>query len=426
MTKMLYGLNVARWDKQLYPTTGTEKLRAGDSTAIARLKDLELGFLKYPGGNDADSYVWNSEGNKPDDMDTDEYLELQRQCGVPGFFTVNFTSGTQLAAEWARYIQMRAGNGAVPFWEVGDEVWGSWAKSHTTGTDYAQKFRQIADAMRAVEPGLKMAANLHLSDPDTSWTREALAGLGDSFDIITTTFFPLSPPNEQDEKLFRTPDQYRKLFGRLKDFIARSRPGKPLPKFCLVGLNSTSSHPGPQTIEMANAVYMAQMYGAMAETGTDMSCWWAFHNEWKPRGGDFGIVTSTPENRPYHTYYVLRLLAHHFLGRVVGAERRGRVEFYATRTDDGGCTLLVINTSGTDAADVEIRPAGSQRIGRMTAFSVDLVTSETVASGSTRAPEELMVNIERTGPSTNVLYLKALPAYSVAVVRTNEARRLQQ
>lgn len=380
VTKQLYGLNVARWDHQMYPTTGTQKLQDCDTTAIQRLKDLNLGFLKYPGGNDADSYIWNSPANQPHDMDTDEYLDLQKRCAVPGFFTVDFTQPPQLAADWVRYIQTTAhAKGAVPYWEVGDEVWGPWAKSHTDGASYARRFREFATAMRAVDPDLQLAANLSLSNPDTSWTREAIENLGDSFNIITTTFFPLSPPDENDEALFRAPDQYRKLFTRLKDYVARSRPGKPLPRFCLVGFNSTSTHPGPQTTEMANAVFMAQMYGALAETGTDMSCWWAFHNEWKPRNGDYGIVTSTPENRPYYTYHVLRLLSNYFTGQLLAAQHDQPVEFYAIRRNDHTCTLLLINTSASEPATITIQRHNASAPSPLQISHTDTVSSATTA-----------------------------------------------
>jgi hypothetical protein len=407
ITPMLYGLNVARWDHQMYPTTGTQKLADCDTTAIQRLKDLELGFLKYPGGNDADSYTWNSPDNQPHDMDTDEYLDLQKKVGVPGFFTVNFTQPPALAADWVRYIQASGGGRSlVPMWEVGDEVWGPWAKSHTSGSSYARRFTEFSTAMRAVQPDLQLAANLHLADPDTSWTRDALQGLGDSFNIITTTFFPLAPPNETDEALFKAPDQYRQLFTRLKAFIARSRPGKPLPKFCLVGFNSTSSHPGPQTTEMANAVFMAQMYGALAETGTDMSCWWAFHNEWKPRNGDFGIVTSTPENRPYYTYEVMKLLSRNFLGQLITAERSGGVELYAVKTAAGKVATLLINTNLSPRKVLISAQGGTpgEVLGTM-----DIVSSDTIPQ-SPPLRHKLKQSYE---PGKAV----SLPPYSVAVLK---------
>ena len=121
VTNLLYGMNVARWDHQMYPTTGTESVANADQEAITKLKAVMPGFLKYPGGNDADSYVWNSPGNEADDMDTNEFLDLASQCKAPGFITVNFNKPPELAADWLRYIKATAtGTHAAPYWEVGD------------------------------------------------------------------------------------------------------------------------------------------------------------------------------------------------------------------------------------------------------------------------------------------------------------------
>lgn len=410
VTGLLYGMNVARWDHQFFPTTGTKSIEQGDRVAADRLKNLNPGFLKYPGGNDADSYLWNATDNPAADMDTDEFLVLSDYVGAPGFITVNFRQPPQLAADWLRYIKRASGGRVdVPYWEVGDEVWGPWAKSHVPGAEYGRRFQEFAKALKAVDPNVKLAANLHLSDPDTSWTREALPALGGDFDIITTTFFPLSPPGENDVDLLASPAKYRQLFRRLEAFVSRTVPKRPRPKYCVVGFNSTSTKPGPQTVETANAVFMAQMYGAMAETGTDMACWWAFHNEWKPRGGDYGVVTSDPENRPHYTWFVMKLLSEHFRGKVMAAEQQGDVEFYAVQKDPQSRTLLLINRSDSELADVRVKL--DDEGWRTSAADMDVVSSSTLPSGSTRPSQGTAVVM------TEDLQFKSLPPYSVSVAR---------
>lgn len=380
----IYGMNMARWDHQLFPSTSSQMLLTADTDAIRKLKALDLPVLKYPGGNDADSYIWNSPANPPADMDTDEFLALAATCGAAGFFTVNYTQPPALAAEWVRYVNAPCRRAAsVPYWEVGDEVWGRWAKSHSTGADYGRRFREFASAMKAVDPTIELAANLHLGNPDTSWTQDALSELGDSFEIVTITFFAQASSRENDAQLLKAPDNYRERFNRLKSYVARRRESKTPVKYCLVGFNSVGSHPGPQSLEMVNAVYMAQMYGAMAETGTDMACWWAFHNEWRPRGGDYGILTSTPENRPYYTYHVLNLLSHKFHGELLASERRGDVEFYATRNTSGSICALLINKSTAASEPVTVAPAGAR------GWTIGAIDSVTSATGNLRGAAQL-------------------------------------
>lgn len=422
VSRMLYGMNVARWDDLLFPAATSQMLLTCDRDAIAKLKDLKPAFLKYPGGNDADSYVWNDPKNADKDMDTEEFLWLARTCEAPGFFTVNFTQPPALAAEWVRFVNVLGGRkGAVPYWEVGDEVWGHWAKSHTTGEGYGRKFREFAEAMRREDPSVKLAANLALAAADSTWTREALRSLGDSFDMVTMTFFPLSPPDETDEALFRSPDQYRRMFRELEAAVAEILPGRPRPQYCLVGFNSTSTKPGPQTVQMANAVFMAQMFGALAETGTDMACWWAFHNAYPQRGGDYGVLTSDGKNTPHYTYWVFKLLSHGFHGRLLAASHEGPVEFYATQHGEGdGLCLVVINTATTSSAGVRVEISGlSDRFhapGGPQPF--DMVTSGPAASVTGHRAE-----VTPSGAGALTVAFPELPGYSVSVMVLKPAAR---
>lgn len=409
---MLYGMNVARWDKSLFPTSSSQMLLDADRDAIAKLRDLKPGFLKYPGGNDADSYIWNSPRNPSREMDTDEFVWLCKTCDCPGFITVNFTESPHLAALWLHYIDTQFGrdgriavSGAVPYWEVGDEVWGPWAKSHTTGASYGKKFREFVTGMRAIDPRVKFAANLALASSDTTWTRQAIAALGDSFQIVTMTFFPLSPPNENDADLLATADQYRVMFRKLRSVVADARKAAPPLQYCLVGFNSTSTKPGPQTVEMVNAVFMAQMYAAMAEVGTDMACWWAFHNEWKPRGGDYGVLSSDGKNTPNFTYWVMKLLSHNFVGPLVSVGRDKGVEFYATQPGQTSTTLLIINPRTTASEPVSIGVKGCRP--ESGTLAIDTVDSSSLGIRHTPLAVSKTPGQIEVGP---------LPPYSVSVV----------
>ena len=72
----LYGINTARWDESLFPGPTSEMLMNADRDAIEKIRASGITLLKYPGGNDADQYVWNSKANNASEMDTDEYIAL--------------------------------------------------------------------------------------------------------------------------------------------------------------------------------------------------------------------------------------------------------------------------------------------------------------------------------------------------------------
>ncbi|MBX7246363.1 MAG: hypothetical protein K1X53_12775 [Candidatus Sumerlaeaceae bacterium] len=418
VSRMLYGMNVARWDHDFFSSSTAEMLLSADRDAIAKLKALNPGFLKYPGGNDADSYVWNDAANPTADMDTEEFLGLARACNAPGFFTVNFTKPPALAAEWVRFTNTLGGRrGTVPYWEVGDEVWGHWAKSHVDGATYGKKFRSFARAMRAVDPNLQLAANLSLNNSDTTWTREALKSLGDSFNVITLTYFPQSPPTENDKALLVTADKYRQLFRRLDQFVADARPGKARPKYCLVGFNSTSTKPGPQTVEMVTAVFMAQMYGAMAEVGTDMACWWAFRNAYPPRGGDYGILASDGRNTPHYTYWVLKLLSNHFHGRLIATGRSNGLEFYAVATEPGKVSVLLINTVPDPVKDVRVEWAGFSK-------PTSLSKCDFVTSATTGQNPDTGAQAPKGAPTGSGYEWPEIPGYGVGLAVIGEEGKL--
>jgi hypothetical protein len=422
VTRELYGMNVARWDHGLFPSTTSQMLLTCDRDAILLLKQLNPGLLKYPGGNDADSYIWNASENPALDMDSEEFLSLARTCNAPGFFTVNFTAGPELAAQWVQHMNDLAGHsGSIPYWEVGDEVWGPWAKSHVPGDEYARRFRQFSKAMKSVDPSIKLAANLSLSNAGSSWTREAIGSLGNSFDVITMTYFAQDPPNENDAKLLSSAERYRSLFRNLEKAVSSAYPERKRPEYCLVGFNSTSSRPGPQTLEMVNGVFMAQMYGSMAETGTDMSCWWAFHNAYPPRAGDYGVLSSDGRNTPHYPYWVMKLLSNSFTGRFLCAQRQNGLEFYALKRQDNSVACLLINTT-TETRSAMLTWTGMDRLkGPLQPEIRNGVTSATVR-GAIRTAGAVGNNTEiPQGNRSRQAWLPALEPYSVSIVELRDA-----
>jgi Alpha-L-arabinofuranosidase len=147
VSPLLYGLNVARWDEDLFPGPSRDMLLDCDRDAIKKVKRGGFTLLKYPGGNDADHYIWNSPENSDGEMNTDEYAALLNAVGAEGFITVNFNESPQLAADWVKYCNKIKCYG-IKYWEVGDEQWGSWARGHTTPEKYADRFIQFVKAMK--------------------------------------------------------------------------------------------------------------------------------------------------------------------------------------------------------------------------------------------------------------------------------------
>jgi len=358
----LYGINTARWDESLFPGPAAEMLLTCDRDAIRKIKASGVTMLKYPGGNDADQYVWNSPSNNASEMETDEFLALCREVGAEPFITVNFNESPDLAAAWVRYCNVGRTH-PVKYWEVGDEQWGAWAKGHSSPEEYAEKFVRFARAMKEVDPSIKIATNVALAGSSSSlggrsggWTERVLRSAGDDIDMLTITFYPQEWGKENDDTLLASAATYRRLFTDLRRSVERvvgKRKAESL-LYVNVGYNSVNHSPGPQTLRMVNALWMADMLGTMAETGTDMACYWAVHNYYPPRNGDYGYLSSEGSNTPRFSYFVLSLLGRHFTGEAVQVRTTDpTVAAYAAR-DSKRLAVVLINKDRSRTRPVHV------------------------------------------------------------------------
>jgi alpha-N-arabinofuranosidase len=207
---------------------GATSLMPGDNfhgmrrDVIARLKEIGVPLLRWPGGSFTRDYRWK-EGLAPPDkrppihcpylpfsdqydfheVGTDEYIALCRELGSQPCITVTMgiSEGAREAADWVEYCngsdqtpwgKARARHGhkdpyGVKYWCIGNEIWGEWmGPAHTSAGAYARYIRQFAAAMRKVDPRLVLIASG--TDGVTlgnDWDKQIVAEAGDCFDWIS-------------------------------------------------------------------------------------------------------------------------------------------------------------------------------------------------------------------------------------------------
>src|SRR5690606_40332072 len=96
-----------------------------------------------------------------------------------------------------------------------------------------------------------------------NWTERALKITGAHVDMLTFTFFPLTSQRENDTELLASPAVYRERLEALKQEVARVL-GTDRAKELLyvnLGYNSVNHYPGPQTLEVVNALFTADQIG---------------------------------------------------------------------------------------------------------------------------------------------------------------------
>ena len=211
----------------LFPGKGTVwidqvSLMPGDAVAggvrrdvFDKIRALKAAFIRWPGGNVAQDYRWMwgigprdervtwsnlSWKNEPEpgDFGTDEFVAFARAVGAEPSITVNVEgrgATVEEAAAWVEYCNgpatskygaMRAANGHpapfnVRFWEVGNEIWGDWVRGHSNAETYARNYNRYAQAMRAVDPSIKLIA---VGDNDMNWNRTVLRAAGSKIDYL--------------------------------------------------------------------------------------------------------------------------------------------------------------------------------------------------------------------------------------------------
>jgi len=197
----------------LMPADNVKGMRAD---TLKLLKELDAPIYRWPGGNFVSGYNWKDgigerdkrpprknpawKGIEPNDFGIDEYMAFCRELGTEPYIVVNSGLGdAKLAAEEVEYVngppdtpmgRLRAANGhrepyGVRFWGIGNEMYGKWQLGHMPLEKYIKKHNRFAEAMRAVDPSIKLVAVGAVG----RWSEQMLAHCADHMDIISEHFY---------------------------------------------------------------------------------------------------------------------------------------------------------------------------------------------------------------------------------------------
>ncbi len=205
--------------------------RMSPSRATAdALAAMRVGYLRYPGGEISDNYLWSvSPWNAPDItaaranawpasdprfftdgrngvaalLDFDEFVALCRTAGAEPVICVAFdsmykpASGSetpptkaqlkQNAVEWVRYANVTKGYG-VKYWTLGNETDydESYAGCSPGAAAYGADAAEFAQAMKGVDPSSLVGVNGH----GASWFSAVLAQCLSSVDYLEVHTYP--------------------------------------------------------------------------------------------------------------------------------------------------------------------------------------------------------------------------------------------
>ncbi|MFF0311060.1 cellulose binding domain-containing protein [Streptosporangium sp. NPDC004379] len=375
------GANHAIWDSRL----GT------DETADL-LKDAGVKLLRYPGGSYSDIYHWADHtapgGYVAPGTDFDTFMRGVRRTGAQPMVTANYGTGTAAeAAAWVRHANVDKGYG-VRYWEIGNENYGNghygaaWeADDHAdkSPAEYARNVVAYSDAMKAVDPTIKIGAVLTTpanwpdaltADGDAgSWNDVVLATAGSKIDFVILHWYPGS---------FDRADQVPDMIQLTRKQIAKHvGAGSERIGIAMTEFNTGSSDRGTTT--QPGALAAADAYATLLANGVFTVDWWNVHNgigkvtevEGHTDYGDFGLLSSgscadggvcePAANTPFAPYYALQMVSRFARPGdrfVRAATDQAKVTAHAVRRPDGSLAVMLINTSSDTSYPVAIDYSG--------------------------------------------------------------------
>lgn len=203
----------------LMPAENVDGLRPD---TLALLKQLNSPVYRWPGGNFVSGYDWKDgigdrdrrpprknpawTGVEHNDFGLDEFIHFCRLLGTEPYIAVNSgLGGVQNAVDELQYANgaaatpmgaRRAKNGhpepyGVKFWSVGNEMYGGWQLGHMPFADYARKHNEFAQALRAVDPSIKLVA---VGDAGP-WSEGMMRECAEHMDLISEHFYRQETPD---------------------------------------------------------------------------------------------------------------------------------------------------------------------------------------------------------------------------------------
>lgn len=199
------------------PADNVEGFRADVLEAI---REIRPPLVRWPGGNFVSGYDWRDGIGERDrrpprwnrawnhwefnDVGTDEFIRFARLVGTEPYICVNAGEGNARdAAAWVEYCnasadsawgKVRAAGGnpepyGVEIWGIGNEIYGPWQLGHLPATRYGIKAVEFAEAMKAVDPGIRLIGVGVDADGWGNWNAEVSRIAGHAFDWLSVHYY---------------------------------------------------------------------------------------------------------------------------------------------------------------------------------------------------------------------------------------------
>jgi alpha-N-arabinofuranosidase len=495
----LLGVNVAWWDTNLNTAQTAQMVQAAGLT-----------MFRFPGGSSSDDFHFNAPPTYNGEGTDGSMAEFIDSVNGIGLATVDYGSGSpQEAAAFLAYLEAPVGNTTtigdgqewndttsawqtvnwqtagywanlrasaplaqddglnflrldhpapfnIPYWEVGNEEYGSWEIDHHTAqhdpATYIAFAKQFATYAAQIDPNISIGLNVGSPGSDyNNWTDNILAqskAQGFMPGFLSDHNYMQNPGNEGDSNLLldtvtdpNSPDDWAVRAAAYEtDLINELGPAGYNVQLLATEFNSVSYNPGKQTTSLVNGLFVADSLGALLETPYNAADVWDLRNSfstgnnnspslygWR-QGGDYGLLGSPPDSPPatgtyipYPTYFAEQLASQIIQtgGQVVDATSDNTaLSAYAVLEANGDLDLLVINKSGpasSDAVTEQFQFSGFQPQGNAEVWQYG--EAQDTAQSQSSTGQSALANFTTTLSLNGSSFSYTFPAYSMTVLQ---------
>jgi alpha-L-arabinofuranosidase len=504
----LLGVNVAWYDSVLGTTQTQQMVQAAGLT-----------MFRFPGGSSSDDFHFNAPPTYNGEGTDGSMASFISSVNGVGLATIDYGSGSpQEAAAFLAYLEAPVGNTTqigngqewndatnswqtvnwqtagywaslraaaplaqddglnflrlnhpapfnVPYWEVGNEEYGSWEIDHHTAQHdpatyiaFTKQFEQLA---ATIDPSISVGVDVQSPGTDfNNWITNILqqsVNQGVTIGFLSDHNYVQAPGSESDSNLLLNtvtgtnsdpadPGNPYNWAARAADYESDLTTYLGAAAAAKVQLfateyNSVYSGPGKQTTSLVNGLFLADSLGAMLETPYNASDFWDLRNSYSTggnnssslygwrSGGDYGIIGSpggsAPATGPYVPYptYFAEELASKIIqagGNVVQASSSDpNLTTYAVLEPNGHLDLLVINKSASGSITGAFQLANFNPATQATVWQYG--EAQDTAQSQTTTGLSALANSTANLTVNGSTFSYSFPAYSMTVLDLGRA-----
>ena len=418
----------------LMPADNVHGMRAD---TLVLLKELDSPVYRWPGGNFVSGYNWKDgigdrdrrpprknpawKGVEHNDFGLDEFMVFCRYLKTEPYIAVNSGLGdTKSAVEEVEYAngaadtpmgQLRAKNGHpqpynVKFWSIGNEMYGKWQLGHMPLEKYTQKHNEFAEAMRRVDPSIRLIG----VGSTGKWSETMLRDCADHMDLLSEHFY-CHELKDLGEHVRQIPNAVRRKAEAQRKYWQQieSLRGKGI----RIALDEWNYWYGPSVFgELGTRYFLKDALGIAAgihEMARQSDV--IYMANYAQTVNVIGCIKTTKTAAEFETTgLVLKLYRAHFGTLPVATECAGPWDVQAAwSTDRKTLTIAVVNPN-PEASEVPLAIKGAKLSGE--GLSWQIAGADPMAYNDPGKPPKLNIEVSKIQGATDKLFL---PPYSVTL-----------